>query len=275
VAAGKAASLRLPWFRVHIVLLNDPGRLISVHLMHTGLVSGWAATMLTYELLIYDSTDPVFSPMWRQGCYVLPACSRIGVVKSIYGWSEGIDVSTEVYWSYEACLLAHLVLAGLLIIASFWHWAYWDLEVFIASASRILVIDLFRIFAIHLFLASLLCLCFGLFHISGVFGPGIWTSDSFGLVGSIRFVKPAYYFVGLLGKSYGIIGGHHVFAGFLGLFVALWHLSSRPGPLLYKLAGMNNIESVLASSIASVFFTTFITSALMWYGNASNTKLML
>ena len=27
----------LPWFRVHTVVLNDPGRLISVHIMHTGM----------------------------------------------------------------------------------------------------------------------------------------------------------------------------------------------------------------------------------------------
>ena len=25
----------LPWYRVHTVVLNDPGRLIAVHLMHT------------------------------------------------------------------------------------------------------------------------------------------------------------------------------------------------------------------------------------------------
>ena len=33
----------LPWFRVHIVILNDPGRLISSHIMHTALVAGWSA----------------------------------------------------------------------------------------------------------------------------------------------------------------------------------------------------------------------------------------
>lgn len=262
-------SLRLPWFRVHIVLLNDPGRLISVHLMHTGLVSGWASVMLIYELIIYDATDPVFNPMWRQGCYIMPACSRIGVVKSIFGWSLGIDVSADTYWSYETCCAAHLFLSGLLFMASFWHWAYWDLEVFIAAQSRLLVLDLLRVFSIHLLLASILCLAFGLLHISGVFGPGIWTSDAYGLVGSIRYVKPSYFLIGLLGKSYGVIGGHHVFAGFFGVIVSLWHLSSRPGPLVYRLAGMNNIEAVLSSSIASVFFTTFLTSSLMWYGSAS------
>jgi photosystem II CP47 chlorophyll apoprotein len=34
----------LPWFVTQVVL-NDPGRLISVHLMHTALVSGWAGSM--------------------------------------------------------------------------------------------------------------------------------------------------------------------------------------------------------------------------------------
>jgi photosystem II CP47 chlorophyll apoprotein len=30
--------MALPWYRVHTVVLNDPGRLIAVHLMHTALV---------------------------------------------------------------------------------------------------------------------------------------------------------------------------------------------------------------------------------------------
>ena len=32
----------LTWFRVHAVVLNDPGRLIAVHLMHTALIAGRA-----------------------------------------------------------------------------------------------------------------------------------------------------------------------------------------------------------------------------------------
>ena len=40
----------LTWFRVHSVVLNDPGRLIAVHLMHTALISGWAGSMAIYEL---------------------------------------------------------------------------------------------------------------------------------------------------------------------------------------------------------------------------------
>ena len=56
----------LPWFRVHIVILNDPGRLISSHIMHTALVAGWSALMLLYELITIDPTDPVYNPIWRQ-----------------------------------------------------------------------------------------------------------------------------------------------------------------------------------------------------------------
>ena len=44
----------LPWYRVHTVVLNDPGRLIAVHLMHTSLVSGWAGSMAFYELAVFD-----------------------------------------------------------------------------------------------------------------------------------------------------------------------------------------------------------------------------
>ena len=52
----------LPWYRVHTVVLNDPGRLIAVHLMHTALVSGWAGSMALYELAVFDPSDPVLNP---------------------------------------------------------------------------------------------------------------------------------------------------------------------------------------------------------------------
>jgi Photosystem II protein len=47
----------LPWFRVHAIVLNDPGRLLSVHIMHTGLVSGWAGSMIFYEIAAFDPND--------------------------------------------------------------------------------------------------------------------------------------------------------------------------------------------------------------------------
>lgn len=53
----------LPWYRVHTIVLNDPGRLISVHLIHTALVSGWAGSMAFYELAVFDPSDPVLNPM--------------------------------------------------------------------------------------------------------------------------------------------------------------------------------------------------------------------
>ena len=34
----------IPWFRVHGIILNDPGRLISVHLTHTAVIAGWAGS---------------------------------------------------------------------------------------------------------------------------------------------------------------------------------------------------------------------------------------
>jgi len=263
------SKIRLPWFRVHMVILNDPGRLISVHIMHSGLVAGWSGLMLFYELIIFDPTDPVYNPMWRQGCYLIPFASRIGLVRSIYNWSLGIQIDSidTQNWTYETVSGAHILLSGLCILAAFWHWAYWDLDLFLRGKACLL--DLNKIFGIHLFLASLLCFGFGSSHLSGFLGPGMWTSDSFGLVGSIRFVKPIYSVIGLGPFCYGVISGHHIVAGFFGIIVALWHISSRPGPGLYKLLSMANLESVLANSIPPVFFAAFVNAALMWYGSVT------
>jgi len=71
--------MALPWYRVHTVVLNDPGRLIAVHLMHTALVAGWAGSMALYELAVFDPSDPVLNPMWRQGMFVMPFMTRLGI----------------------------------------------------------------------------------------------------------------------------------------------------------------------------------------------------
>ncbi|MBA0671931.1 hypothetical protein Goklo_024000, partial [Gossypium klotzschianum] len=49
----------LPWYRVHAVVLNDPGRLLSIHIMHTALVAGWVGSMALYDLVIFDPSNPV------------------------------------------------------------------------------------------------------------------------------------------------------------------------------------------------------------------------
>ena len=126
--------------------------------------------------------------------------------------------------------------------------------------------DLHQIIGIHFLFSATTCFGFGLFHLSGLKGPGIWTSDSFGVLGSVRFVKPIYSILGLTPFSYGVISSNHIASGFFGIVISLWHISSRPRPTLYKLYQMGNVEEVLSTSIASVFFTAGITSALMWYG---------
>jgi photosystem II CP47 chlorophyll apoprotein len=40
--------------------------------MHTALVAGWAGSMALYELAVFDPSDPVLNPMWRQGMFVMP-----------------------------------------------------------------------------------------------------------------------------------------------------------------------------------------------------------
>jgi photosystem II CP47 chlorophyll apoprotein len=161
-------------------VLNDVGRLIAVHLMHSSLVSGWAASMAFYELSVFDASDAVFNPMWRQGMFVLPFMSRLGITQSWANYNI-INTNTEnttsalgennILWSYESVSIAHILLSGALLMAAIWHWVYWDLDIFINTTTainikenntsaennnRIISLDLPLIFGIHLFLSSLL-----------------------------------------------------------------------------------------------------------------------
>lgn len=260
----------LPWYRVHTVVLNDPGRLISVHLMHTALVAGWSGSMALYELAIFDPSDPVLNPMWRQGMFVLPFMARLGVTKSWGGWSiTGESAADAGIWSFEGVAAAHIILSGLLFLAAVWHWVYWDLELFRDPRTGEPALDLPKMFGIHLFLSGLLCFGFGAFHLSGLFGPGMWVSDPYGLTGHVQAVAPAWGPEGFDPFNPGGIVAHHIAAGVVGVIAGLFHLTVRPPERLYKALRMGNIETVLSSSIAAVFFAAFIVAGTMWYGSAA------
>lgn len=260
----------LPWYRVHTVVLNDPGRLISVHLMHTALVAGWAGSMALYELAIFDHADPVLNPMWRQGMFVLPFMTRLGVTGSWGGWSiTGAGNVDPGFWSFEGVAVAHIILSGLLFLAAVWHWVFWDLELFRDPRTGEPALDLPKMFGIHLFLSGLLCFGFGAFHLSGLFGPGMWVSDPYGLTGHVQPVAPAWGPEGFDPFNPGGIVAHHIAAGVVGVIAGLFHLTVRPPERLYKALRMGNIETVLSSSIAAVFFAAFVVAGTMWYGSAA------
>ena len=262
--------MALPWYRVHTVVLNDPGRLIAVHLMHTALVAGWAGSMALYELAVFDPSDPVLNPMWRQGMFVMPFMARLGVTDSWGGWSiTGESVSDPGIWSFEGVALTHIILSGMCFLAAIWHWVYWDLELVRDPRTGEPALDLPKIFGIHLFLASLLCFGFGAFHVTGTFGPGIWVSDAYGVTGRVQAVAPAWGAEGFNPFNPGGIASHHIAAGILGLLAGVFHLTIRPPQRLYRALRMGNIETVLSSSISAVFFAAFITSGTMWYGAAT------
>ncbi|HAT13599.1 MAG TPA: photosystem II chlorophyll-binding protein CP47 [Microcoleaceae bacterium UBA11344] len=260
----------LPWYRVHTVVLNDPGRLISVHLMHTALVAGWAGSMALYELAIFDHADPILNPMWRQGMFVLPFMTRLGVTGSWGGWSiTGAGNVDPGFWSFEGVAVAHIILSGLLFLAAVWHWVFWDLELFRDPRTGEPALDLPKMFGIHLFLSGLLCFGFGAFHLSGLFGPGMWISDPYGLTGHVQPVAPAWGPEGFDPFNPGGIVAHHIAAGVVGVIAGLFHLTVRPPERLYKALRMGNIETVLSSSIAAVFFAAFVVAGTMWYGSAA------
>jgi photosystem II CP47 chlorophyll apoprotein len=203
--------------------------------------------------------------------FVLPFMARLGVTKSWGGWSvvpgeSAVDVGV---WSFEGVATAHIILSGLLILASIWHWVYWDLELFRDPRTGEPALDLPKMFGIHLFLSGLLCFGFGAFHLTGLFGPGMWVSDPFGITGHVAPVAPEWGPAGFNPFNPGGVVAHHIAAGTVGIIAGLFHLTVRPPERLYKALRMGNIETVLSSSIAAVFFAAFIVAGTMWYGNAT------
>lgn len=238
--------------------------------MHTSLVSGWAGSMALYELAVFDPSDLVLNPMWRQGMFVLPFMTRLGVTNSWGAWSITGEASTNPgVWSYEGVATAHIILSGLLFLAAIWHWVYWDLELFCDSNTGAPTLDLPKIFGIHLFLSGLLCFAFGAFHVTGLFGPGVWVSDPYGISGQVQSIVPAWGPEGFDPYNPGGIASHHIAAGIFGIIAGLFHLTVRPPQRLYNALRMGNIETVLSSSIAAVFWAAFIVSGTMWYGSAA------
>jgi photosystem II CP47 chlorophyll apoprotein len=226
--------------------------------------------MALYELAIFDPSDPVLNPMWRQGMFVLPFMARLGVTGSWGGWSvtgeTGVDPG---FWSFEGVAAAHIVLSGLLFLAAVWHWVFWDLELFVDPRTGESALDLPKMFGIHLFLSGLLCFGFGAFHLTGLWGPGMWVSDAYGLTGHIQPVAPEWGPAGFNPFNPGGVVAHHIAAGIVGIIAGLFHLTVRPPERLYKALRMGNIETVLSSSIAAVFFAAFVVAGTMWYGNAT------
>lgn len=97
----------------------------------------------------------------------------------------------------------------------------------------------------------------------------MWVSDPYGLTGSIRPVSAVWGAEGFDPYNPGGIASHHMAAGFFGILAGAFHLSVRPPQRLYKVLRMGNIETVLSSSIAAVFWSSFVVSGTMWYGSAS------
>ena len=268
----------LPWYRVHTVVINDPGRLLAVHLMHTALVTGWAGSMALYELATFDPSDPILNPMWRQGMFVLPFMTRLGVTHSWSGWTIGGDPWVQQsgllgaqfnFWSYEGVALAHILISGLFFLAAIWHWVFWDLDIFRDPQTGEPALDLPKIFGGHLMLLGTLCFGFGAFHLTGIAGPGMWISDPYGLTGHVQPVAPDWGPNGFDPFNPGGVVAHHIAAGIVLILGAVFHLTTRPPQRLYKALRMGNVETALASAIAAVFGAAFVAAGTMWYGSVT------
>ncbi|KAL4367258.1 hypothetical protein GQ457_05G001120 [Hibiscus cannabinus] len=84
-------------------------------------------------------------------------------------------------------------------------------------------LDLSKIFGIHLFLLGVACFGFDTFHVTGLYGPGIWVPDPFGLTSKVQPVNPAWDVESFDSFVPGGRPSHHIVAGTLGILASLFH----------------------------------------------------
>jgi photosystem II CP47 chlorophyll apoprotein len=234
-----------------------------VHCVHTALVAGWAAASAVFEVLTADPSDPVLSPLWRQGAFVLPFSRRLGLCGG-----PAAPAAPARGLSLGDSALAHAAAGGALVLAAGWHWAYWDLLLFSAQGARapLAALQLPRVFGVHLGLAGLLCAAFGASHLTLV---GLWAGDGFGAHGAPRPLRPALAPAprsAAAALPLGALAGHHAAAGGLLAAAGLWHAASPSGPALYAALAFGSVEAVLSSSISALFASGAASAALAWYG---------
>ncbi|MBA0842140.1 hypothetical protein Goarm_001985, partial [Gossypium armourianum] len=65
--------------------------------------------MALYELAVFDPSNPVLDPMWRQCMFVIAFITRLGKTNSWGGWSitRGAITNPSI-WSYEGVAGAHI-----------------------------------------------------------------------------------------------------------------------------------------------------------------------
>ncbi|MBA0619785.1 hypothetical protein Godav_005592, partial [Gossypium davidsonii] len=102
------------------------------------------------------------------------------------------DYNKSRYLELRRCGRSTYCVFWLVLLGSYRHWVYWDLEIFCDERTRKPSLDLPKIFGIHLFLSGVDCFGFSAFHVTGLYGPEIWLSNPYGLTGKVQPVNPVW-----------------------------------------------------------------------------------
>ena len=173
--------------------------------------------MAFYELAVFDPSDPVLNPMWRQGMFVLPFMTRLGITQSWGNWTISGETATSTgIWTYEGVAAAH----NCCQVRSSWRlFGIGCIGIWNCSAIHVLATLpwTFQKFLVFIFsFPAFFCFGFGAFHVTGLFGPGIWVSHPYGLL--VAFNE--YHLLGERRVSSiqpGGIASHHMAGGILGV----------------------------------------------------------
>jgi photosystem II CP47 chlorophyll apoprotein len=217
------------WFFVHVVVLNDPGRLIAVHILYFSNSYDWLGSVAVCELAVFD-----FSLM-------LLVMDQLGGASS---WGT---------WIIEGTYF---------LLDVIWHWMNWNRDCYDRHTGQS-AIDEPTLLGIHLVLAGIQCFFgFGAWHLCSY--PGICLSDAYDITGGGLVFRAYRSFDPYIPSG---IAAHHIASSIVGLVAGIFRICPSLGICSCRMLLV--IETVLASSTGLIAWAITLVAGTMWYGSAT------
>ena len=60
----------------------EDGEILKITNLMEALIASWTGPMVLYELEVFDPSNHVLDPMWRQGIFVILSVTRLAITNS-------------------------------------------------------------------------------------------------------------------------------------------------------------------------------------------------
>jgi photosystem II CP43 chlorophyll apoprotein len=266
------------WWSGNARFIDLSGKFLGAHISHAAVIVLWAGSMCLFEVshFLYEK------PLYDQGFILLQHLANLG-----FGVGSAGEITTV--YSFFVIGVIHLISSGVIALGGIYHSVFGTEILDDTSSGAIFSFswqDRFRVTSIlgaHLsfisFASSLLVVKST--KIAGIYDT--WCSGG----GDVRLLKYSNIVINpfvlgryLLRPPFGgqgwiisinniddLIGGH-LWVGLLCIIGSIWHIVTRPIPVVVR-SYIWSSESYLSYSLSAISAMGFICSTFSWYNNTA------